>query len=143
MRDVWQKEQQDVITFVQTMIQAGHQASQQPLNEAVTILHEYVYQLQSSIGLDNADCAMLIFAAQLAWSPRKNQAFDLLPLREAGFSDSEIHDITHVICCFSYMNRLADSLGVTSPAQHKEWAEMLFGLGSFEKHLRWARIPHS
>ena len=83
---------------------------------------------------------MLNFVAQTAWSPRSNRASHLQPLRTAGFSDLEIHDITHVTCCFSYMNRLADGLGVTTPTHQSEWAEKLFGSGSYEKHLQWANV---
>jgi len=40
-------------------------------------------------------------------------------LRAAGFSDRGIHDAVQVIAYFSYINRVADALGV----EPEEWLE--------------------
>lgn len=37
---------------------------------------------------------------------------DVATLRDAGWSDLEIHDACQVIAYFNYVNRLADGLGV-------------------------------
>ena len=121
------------------MIDAGQKAAEQPMVAAVQILIGAIEQLsEKKPGVSSQDKAMLNFVAQTAWSPRSNRASHLTPLRAAGFSELEIHDITHVACCFSYMNRLADGLGVTTPSQNQEWAEKLFGIGSYKQHLQWA-----
>jgi hypothetical protein len=129
-----------VVTFVQRMLRAGRASALLPLKEGVSTLQNALLELQETVSIfSSQDIAMLNFAAQTAWAPRNNQATHIEPLREAGFSDLEIHDITHVTCCFSYMNRLADSLGVTTDVTVQEWAETLYGAGSFQKHLQWAK----
>ena len=128
-----------MVTFVQRMLRAGRESALLPLEEGVSALQNALLELQETVSIfTHQDIAMLNFAAQTAWAPRNNQATHIEPLREAGFSDLEIHDITHVTCCFSYMNRLADSLGVTTDVTAREWAETLYGAGSFQKHLQWA-----
>ncbi|MGE0555289.1 MAG: hypothetical protein AB7R55_17805 [Gemmatimonadales bacterium] len=37
---------------------------------------------------------------------------DLTPLREAGLDDRAIHDAVQIVAYFSYINRVADGLGV-------------------------------
>jgi len=44
---------------------------------------------------------------------------DIARLRAAGFSDQGIHDAVQVIAYFSYINRVADALGV----EPEEWLE--------------------
>ena len=39
-------------------------------------------------------------------------ADDVQGLRDAGWSDLEIHDAAQVVAYFNYVNRLADGLGV-------------------------------
>jgi len=132
-----------VVTFVHHMLQAGRNAADRSIENGVLSLQHALLEVQKTVHLfTSQDIAMLHFAAQTAWAPRGNRASHLAPLREAGFSDVEIHDITNVVCCFSYMNRLADSLGVTTAANEREWAEVLYGKGSFEKHLQWAKRAH-
>jgi len=44
---------------------------------------------------------------------------DVARLRAAGFTDQGIHDAVQVIAYFSYINRVADALGV----EPEEWLE--------------------
>lgn len=37
---------------------------------------------------------------------------DIIGLQQSGFSDRAIHDAVQVIAYFSYINRIADALGV-------------------------------
>ncbi len=55
---------------------------------------------------------MLAFAVKLTRSPGEMTAEDARALREAGFEDSAILDITQVTAYYAYVNRLADGLGV-------------------------------
>ncbi len=63
-------------------------------------------------GLEPADRAMLDFAVKLAREPRSVSRDDVQVLRDAGFSDTAIHDIVQITGFFSYYNRLADGLGI-------------------------------
>lgn len=49
-----------------------------------------------------------------------------------------LHDVVHVVCCFSYMNRLADGLGVTARPEAGSGAERLLGADRVAAHRRWA-----
>ncbi|MFT5681924.1 MAG: hypothetical protein ACI8RZ_002842 [Myxococcota bacterium] len=60
------------------------------------------------------------------------------PLRGVGLSDDEIHDVVHVVACFSYMNRLADGLGVSLLPAREAQAIALFGEEALAAHRAWA-----
>jgi hypothetical protein len=62
--------------------------------------------------LSEADRALCAHAEALALRPAAMRAADLEPLRAAGFDDRAIHDATQAIAYFSYINRVADGLGV-------------------------------
>ena len=55
---------------------------------------------------------MLDFAVKLTRRPEAMEEGDVQGLREAGFSDTAIHDIVQVTAIFNYYNRLADGLGI-------------------------------
>jgi len=59
-------------------------------------------------------------------------------LRAHGLSDLEIHDVTHVVCCFSYMNRLADGLGVSMLDDRRDVAIDLLGEAELIAHETWS-----
>lgn len=84
-----------------------------------------------------ADRAILGLVLRLAVRPRSTTAAHLEPLRAAGLSDTAIHDVVHVACCFSYMNRLADGLGVGIEERKRAWAVELFGEAAVAEHLGW------
>ena len=56
--------------------------------------------------------ALLQFAERLALDPAHASEAHLQPLREEGWDDRAIHDATQVVSYFSYINRIADGLGV-------------------------------
>ena len=56
--------------------------------------------------------AMLRFAVKLTQTPAATSDADVDALREAGFSDRDILDITEVVGYFAYANRIADGLGL-------------------------------
>jgi len=55
---------------------------------------------------------MLTYSVKLARTPEAMVEADVVRLREAGFTDSGILDICMVTAYFSYINRLAQGLGV-------------------------------
>ena len=65
--------------------------------------------------IDEKDRAMLDFAAQLTRDSTKLGPRDLDRLREAGFDDRAILQITLIASWFNYINRVADALGVGRP----------------------------
>lgn len=62
--------------------------------------------------LSKADRVMLEFAIKLTLEPRTMGRPDIENLRQVGFDDTAIHDITQVTALFNYYNRLADGLGI-------------------------------
>lgn len=62
--------------------------------------------------LSATDRAMLEYAAKLTHEPWNLKEADVMALREAGFSDEAILDINQVASYYSFVNRLADGLGV-------------------------------
>ncbi len=56
--------------------------------------------------------ALLQFSERLTSSPGAVQEEHLVPLRDQGLDDREIHDAVQVISYFNYINRIADGLGV-------------------------------
>ncbi len=60
---------------------------------------------------------MLTFAVKLTRTPGDMTAEDAQALREAGFGDAAILDVTQVTAYYGYVNRLADGLGV----ELEEW----------------------
>ena len=62
--------------------------------------------------LDDADRAMLDYAAKLTRTPARITGKDVDTLREAGFSDAAALDICQVTAYFNFVNRLAEGLGV-------------------------------
>lgn len=56
---------------------------------------------------------MLGFAVKLTVTPGEMVSGDVRALRDAGFSDRDILDITEVTAYYAYANRIADGLGIT------------------------------
>lgn len=113
-------------------------ANERPLPEAVSTLESIVDPLLEGAPSLSAHAALLRFVVRLTLAPRSMRATYLSPLRDAGYSDREIHDVVNVVCCFSYMNRLADGLGVTDHPEDGGWAERLLGAERVAAHRRWA-----
>lgn len=55
---------------------------------------------------------MLTYAVKLTRTPGEMIPGDVAALREIGFTDRDILDITEVIAYYAYVNRIADGLGV-------------------------------
>ena len=58
------------------------------------------------------EAALCAFAEKLAREPGRVTRADVDDLRSQGLDDREISDATQVIAYFSYINRVADGLGV-------------------------------
>ena len=56
---------------------------------------------------------MLSYAEKLTLTPGAMKRSDVSALREAGFSDRDILDISEVVGYYAYVNRIADGLGVS------------------------------
>jgi uncharacterized peroxidase-related enzyme len=56
--------------------------------------------------------AMLDFAVKLTEQPARMTAADVQALRDAGFNDQAVLQITMIAAFFNYINRVADALGV-------------------------------
>jgi len=56
--------------------------------------------------------ALLRYAARLTREPASITRADLDALRAEGWDDRAILDLNHVVAYFSYVNRIADGLGV-------------------------------
>ena len=67
--------------------------------------------------LTEGEKALCAYAVKLTMTPSAMSHQDVESLREAGWTDEDIHDATQVIAYFNYINRIADALGV----QVDEW----------------------
>lgn len=63
---------------------------------------------------------MLDFAVQLTVAAYRMTPEDANRLREVGFDDTAILQITMIAAWFNYINRVADALGVGKPAPHTD-----------------------
>ncbi|MCO4772871.1 MAG: hypothetical protein KDA24_22755 [Deltaproteobacteria bacterium] len=130
-----------VIALIRAVAKAGERAVELPLQEGVSHVHEVLDSLPDAASaiLDPGDLPILHFVAEAALAPRWMERGKVQYLRDNGLSDREIHDVVHVVSCFSYMNRLADSLGVgVFAAERQEWAARLFGTEALAHHRAWA-----
>jgi uncharacterized peroxidase-related enzyme len=62
--------------------------------------------------LEPDERVMLAFAEKLAVAPHTMARADVAGLRAAGFADVDVLDIVLLVCYRSFINRLADALGV-------------------------------
>lgn len=138
LRDHHDGSEQDVVTVVRGLVEAATEATAMPLHESVSALEREVERLLDRAPSLAGHGALLRFVVRLTLAPRTMNASHLSPLRAAGYSDREIHDVVGVVCCFSYMNRLADGLGVTAHPEKGGWAERLLGPARVAAHRRWA-----
>jgi uncharacterized peroxidase-related enzyme len=65
--------------------------------------------------IDAADRVMLEYVSQVTRDATKISRADHDQLREAGFDDRGILQITLIAAWFNYVNRVADALGVGRP----------------------------
>ena len=71
----------------------------------------------TTAGLSAKRIAMLAYAVKLTETPAATTDADVDALRDAGFSDRDILDITEVVGYYAYANRIADGLGL----QTEDW----------------------
>ena len=62
--------------------------------------------------LDDQTRGMLDFAVKLTKNPSGNKKADVEHLRSLGLTDQQILSTVLITCCFNFMTRLADGLGV-------------------------------
>jgi len=74
---------------------------------AEAVLHDW-----KAAPLSPADRALCVYGEKLALHPARMAEDDVRALRAAGFADRGIHDAAQVVAYFSYINRVADGLGV-------------------------------
>ncbi|MEO0601628.1 MAG: hypothetical protein AAF211_09335 [Myxococcota bacterium] len=137
LRDHHDGPTEDVVGLVRALADAGEAAAELPLRDGVSLV-----QARIDTALEGSSLAehrtLLHYVARLALAPRTMRAVHLAPLRADGYADRELHDVANVVCCFSYMNRLADGLGVTSDYPPGSWAEQLLGAERLAAHRAWA-----
>ena len=81
----------------------------------ITLDRDFVQALRRdwrSAPLSGADRAMLAYVEAVTKDPRQVQPATLDGLRDAGFTDVGILQITMITSFFNYINRMADALGV-------------------------------
>ncbi|MFK7927890.1 MAG: hypothetical protein AB8H79_06860 [Myxococcota bacterium] len=137
LRDQHSGPEAEVVSLTRALYDGAAAASALPQEQGIAYLVEQAEQSCRSTSTSFLpDLPLIRFGLRLAFSPRTMRAHRLQPLRDDGWSDREIHDAVHVVACFSYMNRVADGLGVAVEAS--EWATRLLGPDRFEAHRRWA-----
>ena len=78
-----------------------------PQAVAQGVLHDW-----RTAPLGEADLALCAYAEKLARRVEAMEEADVEALRAAGFPDRAIHDAAQVTAYFSYINRIAEGLGV-------------------------------
>ncbi len=80
-------------------------------------------------GLPKHTLGALTFAEKLTLTPSQMSQDDIKDLRQHGYCDEEIYDITQIAAFFNYINRIADTLGVPPedfmdswPREDGQWA---------------------
>jgi uncharacterized peroxidase-related enzyme len=63
-------------------------------------------------GLPEHTQTALTFAEKLTLTPSQMSQEDIKSLRQHGYTDEDIHDITQIVAYFNYLNRIADALGI-------------------------------
>ncbi len=129
----------DVVTLVRGLLDIGDEAAELPLAASVAHVHDALDGLLERAPSFVEHRALIRFVARLTLAPRQSQVADIQTLRDAGYSDREVHDVVNVACCFAYMNRLADGLGVTDPdSADGPWALEFMGVERCTAHTAWA-----
>lgn len=89
------------------LLTAAHQSE-----ETCSVLLAALGTDHVSADLEDADRAMLDYAAKLTQAPGAIERSDIDTLRTHGFDDRAIHDICAITGYYAFVNRIADGLGV-------------------------------
>lgn len=65
-----------------------------------------------TVDLEDADRAILDYAAKLTRTPSAVCRMDVEALRSHGLNDRAIHDLACIVAYFAFVNRVSDGLGV-------------------------------
>ena len=63
-------------------------------------------------GLPEHTQTALAFTEKLTLTPSQMSQKDIKSLRQHGYTDEDIHDITQIAAYFNYLTRIADGLGI-------------------------------
>jgi uncharacterized peroxidase-related enzyme len=88
-----------------------HGAGLRKLTKDEKLVEQLITDFRQAL-IDEAERAMLEYAAKLTREPWSVTETDITALREAGFTDAAILDINQVTGYYAFVNRLADGLGV-------------------------------
>lgn len=95
------------------------EASDSASDEQQTLIAKQAATFAADMAGQGSECVadpglrvLLRYAERLALEPASCNAGHAQELRDHGYSDPAIHDAAQVIAYFSYINRLADGLGV-------------------------------
>jgi len=138
LRDHHPGPEQEVITLIRGLADAGDEAAEMPMRAGLAHVIRRLDELLRQTPSLAMHRELLAVVARLTLAPRLSTDAGLQALRDEGYSDRELHDLVHVVCCFSYMNRVADGLGVTAHPDDGGWAERLMGAERLATHRRWA-----
>ena len=75
-------------------------------------LADQIHTDWKTASIDEKRRTMLTFAVKLTSTPGAMTVEDAQSLRDVGFSDRDILDITEVVAYYAYANRIADGLGI-------------------------------
>lgn len=136
LRDHWDGDDDAFLALVRALHALGDALADTPPRQVPAALDAAAPKLPAT----GRDSSLLRFVLQLALAPRTMTGEAVARLQaEAGFDDRAVHDIVHVVACFSYMNRLADGVGVTLLEGRRQLAEELFGAEAVAAHLDWGQ----
>ena len=139
LRDVWSGSKSEVEALIPEIVAAAGRGAERPMSSAVEVIIEALKQaVEQTPGFDQREQVLMAFVGRLTLLPASMRRSDTAAMQAAGFDDVAIHDIVHVVACFSYMNRVADALGVTVTESRYEQARRWFGEEALAEHLRWS-----
>lgn len=75
-------------------------------------LKEQLLENYNTADISEVDKKILRYTEKLVKEPATITKTEINNLFDAGFTESGVHDIAQVVAYFSYVNRLADGLGI-------------------------------
>lgn len=136
LRDHWTDDDATFLDLVRGLIAFGERVPELSPRAAID-----AFESVALPGLDATDVAIVRFVALVTLLPRAATKQAVTSLRDAGLDDLAVHDVVQVACCFSYMNRLADGLGVGVESRKRAAAVELYGEEATAAHESWSTRP--